>query len=896
MAERHPPDDKFDAPTAAEPAVTRSRPPPARPPEPNSIVGHYEILQPLGKGGMGDVFLARDLRLGRRVALKFLRQIDPQHSARFFVEARATAQIAHENIVALYDIAEHQGLPYMVLEYVPGKTLDAWIREHRNRHGSQGIAPIRVAELMLPVARALQCAHAAGIVHRDLKPENIMLTESGTVKVLDFGVAKLMGDVDSETPMVPPRAWAEDVIAMADLTQTGTIVGTRAYMAPEQWCGEPVDGRTDIWAVGIILYQLVTGDHPLVPLTPESVVTAANRELPMPSVLERLPNIGPLGLVIDRCLLKHVGDRLQSAAELCAALEEIAHPETSARLLLLGDGDEANPLARTSVAPPRGPHASVHPINAPPTVHTVAPPFSRSKMGLALAIIGLAIVGLIWVLRGNRSSPVVVGAAPSASASASTCSSNAECRQRNGGPPAICRRDRAECVPLVNDQCHVLAEPNDIENDETIWFGAMYPFRSGSQYGKEAVTAVDLARRDFATMTGGVPSTSVTGKPRPIGVVMCDDTDAAQRAVEHLVGAVGVPVVLGFARSKEVLDLANTYFLPRGVLALASNTASMLVDIPHAPDEPRLVLRVTTSADMVSPPKAAVVEAALEPLIRSRGLVRPNERIRLALVRVDNASGVSHSDKLFSILRWNGQSATENGSLLQQFVIPDRLGGKDRNAKLTEVAKEIGAFGPQIIIEAGADAELFLFIERMWPEKWKYRPHYVTPTQFIDPDLTKLVDEHPDAARRLFTVDVVMSLPRRKFVAHHNEIFAEKMAPDDPTSAPYDAFYVAAYALIALGDEPVTGKSLARAVRRLVPPGEPIDVGPGGIYSAIKFLRAGKNIDLVGTQTSLDFNPETGDAPADFTVLCLDAQRVTRESGLVFRAQAGKLEGKMNCF
>ncbi|HRI66685.1 MAG TPA: hypothetical protein PK156_20710, partial [Polyangium sp.] len=239
---------------------------------------------------------------------------------------------------------------------------------------------------------------------------------------------------------------------------------------------------------------------------------------------------------------------------------------------------------------------------------------------------------------------------------------------------------------------------------------------------------------------------------------------------------------------------------------------------------------------------------------------------------------------------------TENGSLLQQFVIPDRLGGKDRNDKLTEVSESIGTFGPHIIVDAGADLESLLFIERKWPQKWKYRPHYVIPPQYLDPDLIKLVDEFPDVPRRLFNTDVVMSTPRRKFVAHHNEIFAEKMAPDDPTSAPYDAFYVAAYALIALGNEPISGKNLARAIRRLTPPGEPIDVGPGGIYSAIKFLRAGKNIDLVGTQTSLDFNPETGDAPVDFSVQCMDAQRMPRESGLVYRTQTGKLEGKLNCF
>ncbi|MEZ4307720.1 MAG: serine/threonine-protein kinase [Polyangiaceae bacterium] len=134
-------------------------------------VGHYEIIRPLGRGGMGEVHLARDTRLGRRVALKFLLKVDAERLARFKVEARATAQLSHENIVALYDIGEHEGLPFMALEYVPGKSLLTWFKERTDRDGRcMGLPPARAAELMLPVARALACAHAAGIVHRDLKP------------------------------------------------------------------------------------------------------------------------------------------------------------------------------------------------------------------------------------------------------------------------------------------------------------------------------------------------------------------------------------------------------------------------------------------------------------------------------------------------------------------------------------------------------------------------------------------------------------------------------------------------------------------------------------------------------------------------------------------------------
>jgi eukaryotic-like serine/threonine-protein kinase len=207
------------------------------------------------------------------------------------------------------------------------KTLADWLKA-RTESDPLGQRPrlpeARAAELMLPVARALCSAHDAGIVHRDLKPANIMLADSGSVKVLDFGVAKLIGqDDDDEPPSLafppsPSAALSLDEATLAEapavaamqaslhaLTRPGTIVGTRAYMAPEQWRGEPVDGRTDLWAIGVILFQLVTGEHPLDSLLPEVLVTVGLLDTPIPSVRERAPQLGKLAAVIDRCLLSH---------------------------------------------------------------------------------------------------------------------------------------------------------------------------------------------------------------------------------------------------------------------------------------------------------------------------------------------------------------------------------------------------------------------------------------------------------------------------------------------------------------------------------------------------------------------------------------------------------------
>jgi WD40 repeat protein/serine/threonine protein kinase len=332
---------------------------------PGASFGHYEVIRPLGKGGMGEVYLARDTRLGRKVALKRLLGVSAHATGRFLHEARATAKLTHENIVALYELAEHQGSPLLVLEFVPGKTLADWLKARADADplGQRPRLPeARAAELMLPVARALRCAHDAGIVHRDLKPANIMLADSGTVKVLDFGVAKLLGQDDDEPP---PHALAPSVEPYIDdaaaplalalaatqaplhaLTKAGTIVGTRAYMAPEQWRGEPVDGRTDLWALGVILFQLVTGEHPLEPLLPDALATVRQLDLALPSARERVPHLGKLAAVIDRCLLKHKEDRIGSAQELCDALEAIGRPHHVHRQG--GEDYELNPYAGLS--------------------------------------------------------------------------------------------------------------------------------------------------------------------------------------------------------------------------------------------------------------------------------------------------------------------------------------------------------------------------------------------------------------------------------------------------------------------------------------------------------------------------------------------------------------------
>ncbi len=292
-------------------------------PHPGVRINQYEMIKMLGEGGMGTVWLARDLRLGRRVAIKFLQSNQPELTQRFLVEARTTARCQHDNIVVIYEVGEHAGAPYIVLEFLNGKPLTAYTEN------AQKLPYTRAVEIMCAILRALQCAHEHGIVHRDLKPDNIFIMDSGTIKVLDFGIAKVLQQQSEDTSKASGGIRMPSPLELAtgsntSLTRVGTIMGTLKYMSPEQWgIGIPIDHLTDIWACGVLLYRMICGRHPLHPLDGNQLVVTAMLELPMPSMAEAAPADVPRELIqiVDRCLLKLKEHRWPSAAELLSALE-----------------------------------------------------------------------------------------------------------------------------------------------------------------------------------------------------------------------------------------------------------------------------------------------------------------------------------------------------------------------------------------------------------------------------------------------------------------------------------------------------------------------------------------------------------------------------------------------
>ena len=343
--------------------------------------GRYQVVRKLGAGGMANVYLAEDQELGRRVAIKILNERhanDEQFVERFRREAKNAAALSHPNIVSIYDRGEAEGTYYIAMEYLDGRSLKELIL-------SRGPAPLNVAiEYVRQILSALRFAHRHGIVHRDIKPHNVLVDAEGRVKVTDFGIA---------------RAGA------SQMTEAGSIVGTAQYLSPEQARGTNVDQRSDLYSLGIVLYELLTGTLPFNGDTPVEIAMKHLSQTPeLPSVLRpELPR--ELDLVVTRALAKDPDERYQSADEMDADLERLSRgaavsPETeeSATQIMRAPTGPMSATAATMIVPPR--RGAYAPVPPPPVYYDLDEPIHRRPMwpwvAAFLFVLGAAVGG--WFL------------------------------------------------------------------------------------------------------------------------------------------------------------------------------------------------------------------------------------------------------------------------------------------------------------------------------------------------------------------------------------------------------------------------------------------------------------------------------------------------------------------
>ncbi len=807
----------------------------------NASGATHELVLELGRGGVGVVHVARRANDGETVVVKRLRPELARNVAvrrTFFEEARIASRIRHPNVVAVLGSgADDDGVPWIEMEWIPGVTLDA----------VSDIAPLPVDLFVQVVAELLEGLHAAhratgedgaplDLVHRDVSPHNVLVGFDGHVKVLNFGIAKVR---DSSIE-----------------TTSGLVKGKSTYLAPEQAARRPVDARTDLFAVGIILWQRIAEKRLWQDASePEIYHRLVSGEIP--SLAAANPDAPPaLCEVVQRALAPDREARYPSALAmkeaLVAALPPRRAPTAAIALHVKAAFDkELAALDRATARSPREPS-----VTRPTSARTLRPlstgPGGRSLRtyaGVAAVLAALAGVSALAIRRA-RAPESGIGTATAATLAAE-CTSDAACK---AGEHCV---ESGACVVLEREGCQLIAPELD-RQAQPIFLGAMFPITGpdADAYGRSNARAAELAVREINRFAGGVPS--ATGR-RPLALLLCDDTADAEARARHL--ATRVPAVTGFRSSDEALALVRDVFVPARVLSVSAlNASPLLAQLPAG--DPRLFLRATASATAFAEPLARIVTTMLAPEVRRRAGLPDDTPVKVAVVRSGNATGIAYAELVMHALEpLAGVTARE---------IAAGGGEGDAGATAARALDSLARDPPHVVVALsdGLYGSIIEPLERRSTTAEAMRPLYVGATPWEEPGFDDFIRSRPERRSRFFAVSWPTShRALAGFVQRYEESFGEVLIPSTASPGPYDAVYLLAYAAAAAKGR-LDGPALARAITQLMPGGTPVAVGPSDLVQGIASAAEGRRLDLGGVITRLDFDPRTGDTAVDAVLLC----------------------------
>ena len=882
--------------------------------------GRYRIGRTIGRGGMGVVYEVERAD-GERFAAKVISREaagnDTQLIARFIREAHSVTGIRGAHVTRTIELGTDLalGVPFLVMELLHGRDLGALFKERG------AVEPVPLLRVFAQAARGLHAAHGQGIVHRDIKPANIFLDVSSegavTAKICDFGLAKVFGGREGDDG------------ASLHLTRTGGILGTPMYMAPEHATNpREVDVRADVWSLCASLYEGLAGRK----LWADQGSTLAELMLaictkPYVPLADAAPWV-PLAIarIVERGLARDPAGRWQDMSSLIDAitphlegredvtLETLASVEASRlsrRVAPRGLGGvssrastEPGGIGDQATAPPEGIRAtprseSSQTVPPAPAMREPAPRRARTDARAGVvAVVSFAVLGALGAAGGfarYRLGHVTTDAGGNA-ATVRECATNGDCRRRHEGQAWTCGAE-GRCAPLASEDCKVLAEPGDVEDDRTVWLGAMFPLSGAlAPIGEEYTNTVELARREFARVSAGLPA--VGDAPAvPIGLVACDDSTNPERAAAHLVHDVHAPAVIGFGSSNEVIALASRFFVPNQVLTIATlNHSPLITKVPQPAGKPRLVWRLADSTGEATEPLTLLIEQVIGPQMTAARELGPREDLRVAAVVKDTATGIGTEDALLDKLRVNGRRALDDEEHFRVFHC-----GADGAAGCGAPVEGVLAFRPHVLVfvlNAAEHLTFFQTLEDRWPADARFRPRYVATGDDLR-DLAPLFEKEPERRHRFLGLTSPYTDASAKLTRRYNAAFDARVEEAQIAAQAYDAFYLLAFAAFATKERRPDGEALARTFPGLMARVPPLALGPSALLDAFNHISRGEGIALDGASGLIDLDLETGERRSDLDVICpgFSHGRVvgTAASGLRYDHVERALKGRMRC-